>query len=201
MAAPAPYLFPRPAFRSRRSLAGLRCRPHSPRHGSPTPSRPRACARSHQHCKIVSSDEDADVWLYDFSTNGTFVNSKSVGKGNRAPLRSGDTITLLNPSMPENWQFLFQDLRAPAAAPAAVQTPAAAAQLLQGTSFNGNDMLNEECGSAVHYDEVSELGRGAFAVVKKVVHRKTGQAFAMKVMEKKKLLGQLRRKPGVQVRP
>ena len=55
-------------------------------------------------------------------------------------------------------------------------------------------------GSPSHYDEVSELGRGAFAVVKKVVHRKTGRELAMKSMEKKKLPGQLRgRKPGGEI--
>ena len=72
------------------------------------------------------------------------------------------------------------------------------AQLLQNTSFCAGG-VSEDHGSASHYDEVCELGRGAFAVVKKVVHRRTGGHFAMKVMEKKKLLGQLRRKSGVQI--
>ena len=41
-----------------------------------------------------------------------------------------------------------------------------------------------------------ELGRGTFAVVKKVRHARTGARYAMKVMEKKKLQGHLRRASG-----
>ena len=86
-------------------------------------------------------------------------------------------------------------MRPPPAAPA----PAPEPLLLQNTSFSESD-TSDDSGSASHYDELGELGKGAFAVVKKVVHRRTGQQFAMKVMEKKKLLGQLRRKSGVQAR-
>ena len=43
-------------------------------------------------------------------------------------------------------------------------------------------------GSPDDYETVCELGRGAFAVVRKVVHRDSGVEYAMKVMEKRKLL-------------
>ena len=151
-----------------------------------------ACVRSGEHCKICSSsDEDRDVYLYDLSCNGTYVNGKLVGKDSRQPLKAGDTVTLLDPAKPNHYQFIFQDLRPALPPPAPVQ-------LLQNTSFCAGGG-SEDMGSPSHYDEVSELGRGAFAVVKKVVHRKTGRELAMKSMEKKKLPGQLRRKPGGEI--
>ena len=149
--------------------------------------------RSGEHCRISRSDEDRDVYLYDLSSNGTYVNGVLVGKDSRKLLGHGDTITLLDPAKPNHYQFIFQDQR-----PKPPPEPAAPARLLQNTSFCAGG-ASEDSGSASYYDEVCELGRGAFAVVKKVVHRRTGQKFAMKVMDKKKLLGQLRRKSGVQV--
>ena len=45
--------------------------------------------------------------------------------------------------------------------------------------------------SLTNYNVIRELGRGSFAVVKEVIHRPTGTRYAMKVMEKKRLQGQL----------
>ena len=85
--------------------------------------------RSGEHCKICSSsDEDRDVYLYDLSCNGTYVNGKLVGKDSRQPLKAGDTVTLLDPAKPNHYQFIFQDLRPALPPPAPVQ-------LLQNTSF------------------------------------------------------------------
>ena len=73
---------------------------------------PLACrARSDEHCKISRSDEDQGVYLYDLSSNGTYINGILIGNGNRELLRNGDTITLLDPANPNHYQFLFQDLR------------------------------------------------------------------------------------------
>eukprot|EP00966_Prymnesium_polylepis_P298081 6887687-Prymnesium_polylepis.1 len=38
------------------------------------------------------------------------------------------------------------------------------------------------------YEEICELGRGSFAVVRKVRHRSTGLLYAMKAMDKRRLL-------------
>ena len=69
--------------------------------------------RSGEHCKIISSssDEERSVFLYDLSSNGTYVNGKLVGKDSRLPLKGGDTVTLLDPAKPNHYQFIFQDLR------------------------------------------------------------------------------------------
>ena len=79
----------------------------------PVPTPPVYCARSGEHCKIISSssDEERSVFLYDLSSNGTYVNGKLVGKDSRQPLKSGDTVTLLDPDKPNHYQFIFQDLR------------------------------------------------------------------------------------------
>lgn len=55
----------------------------------------------------------------------------------------------------------------------------------QNTSFYHGDRpaLKDD------YEKVKELGSGAFAVVNKVRHKVTGKHYAMKVMQKKKLLG------------
>ena len=92
-------------------------------------STPACCVRSGEHCKICSgSDEDRDVYLYDLSCNGTYVNGKLVGKDSRQLLKAGDTVTLLDPAKPNHYQFIFQDLRPALPPPAPVQ-------LLQNTSL------------------------------------------------------------------
>ena len=59
---------------------------------------------------------------------------------------------------------------------------APSAQLLRGTS------MCEPSGRPDDYETLCELGRGSFAVVRKVRHKTSGIEYAMKVMEKKKLL-------------
>ena len=85
--------------------------------------------RSGEHCKISSSDEDRDVYLYDLSCNGTYINGALVGKDSRQLLKNGDTVTLLDPAKPNHYQFLFQDLRPqppPPPPPPPLPLPAAA---------------------------------------------------------------------------
>lgn len=62
-------------------------------------------------------------------------------------------------------------------------------QLLRGTSFavNAQQSLSHQ-GRPDDYEIVGLLGSGAFATVHRVRHRGDGQQYAMKVMEKQKLL-------------
>ena len=53
--------------------------------------------------------------------------------------------------------------------------------LLRGTSLY-------QSGGLADYEEICELGRGSFATVIKVQHRSTGALYAMKVMDKRRLL-------------
>ena len=165
-------------------------------------------ARSGTHCKIFL-DGNGHVQVLDESSNGTWWNYVLMGRGHLRPLSSMDTIVLLHPNPPGrepsngsgdegidgqpappgvvpravNYQFMFIDLRPPKPMPPPPAVPAP--QLLRGTSLWGRP---GEHGRPEDYHKVSELGTGSFAVVYKVVHVESGIEYAMKVMEKKKLL-------------
>ncbi len=47
---------------------------------------------SHLQCRIKC--KNGEFWLQDFSTNGTYINMKKVGKENRVQLQHGDTVWL-----------------------------------------------------------------------------------------------------------
>ena len=85
-----------------------------------------------------------------------------------------------------NYQFMFIDLREPPPLPPMPPPPAVAAQpqFLRGTSLYSPA---EDMGRPEDYRTLCELGRGSFAVVRKVVHCATGVEYAMKIMEKRKL--------------
>lgn len=152
---------------------------------------------SGNHCKIFEAANGA-VHLLDMSTNGTFVNNTMVGKDKLCVLKSGDEIALLNPNptadrksesgKPTLYQYLYTDLRPPRAQP----PPPKERPMLQGTSFYGTQGAHMQQHNRIgKYDVIEELGRGSFAVVKKVQHCDSGTMFAMKVMDKKKLRLQL----------
>ena len=48
------------------------------------------------HCRIYKDNEN-NFWIEDFSSNGTFVENKIIGKGNKQKIISGDKIYLLHP--------------------------------------------------------------------------------------------------------
>lgn len=55
---------------------------------------------SKQHCKIVRtvvSSGTPEVYLEDYSSNGTYVNSEKIGKGNKRILKNNDHISLSSP--------------------------------------------------------------------------------------------------------
>jgi len=145
---------------------------------------------SSSHCKIFRTPEGT-VQLLDLSSNGTYVNAKIVGKSKLHTLVSGDEISLLNPNpsshpaggcvKPTHYHYLYQDLRPPQQPTPPKRQP----RLLQNTSFYQCDKR----ASKEDYETVERLGSGSFATVDKVRHVVTGNFYAMKVMQKKKLLG------------
>ncbi|MDP2435725.1 MAG: protein kinase [archaeon] len=73
-------------------------------------------AVSSEHCEIVlelSGQKVDSAYCVDNSSNGTFINGKLIGKGNRKPLRSNDMISLCfpfsleNPLLPAAFTFSF----------------------------------------------------------------------------------------------
>ncbi len=123
-----------------------------------------------------------------------------MGKNQIRRLQNADNIVLLNPNpkhasvssgsatlddpavVPHavNYQFMFIDLRPPPPLPPPPPQLPPQPSLLKETSLCA--------GTAEDYEEVCELGKGSFAVVKRVMHKPTGIEYAMKVMDKKKLL-------------
>ena len=166
---------------------------------------------STEHCRLFL-DGHGKVQLLDKSHNGTWWNNIRLQKEHMRPVSSMDTIVLLHPNPPAgggggggeqpqseppeppppgvvpratNYQFMFIDLRPPPAPPP-MPMPPPQPQLLRGTSLYAPSQ--QDYGRPEDYHVIQELGKGSFAVVHKVVHARTQHQYAMKVMEKKKLL-------------
>ncbi|KAL1522585.1 hypothetical protein AB1Y20_017570 [Prymnesium parvum] len=158
------------------------------------------------HCQLFRVPTNGNVHLLDLSRNGTFVNGVLVGKGGTKDLHSGDQISLIKSKPGEavadsactpgcvprasHYPFLFQS-GGPAQRPAPPRAAQprlapAAPQLLRGTSLYSPQQAADS--SEREYEEICELGRGSFAVVKKVRHRKTGMLYALKAMDKRRLM-------------
>jgi serine/threonine-protein kinase Chk2 len=50
---------------------------------------------SKKHCRIVKTM--SGVYLEDYSSSGTYVNSEKIGKGNKRILKNSDQISLVVP--------------------------------------------------------------------------------------------------------
>ena len=50
---------------------------------------------SKKHCKIVKATPE--VYLEDYSVNGTFVNNEKIGRGKKRILKNCDQISLVSP--------------------------------------------------------------------------------------------------------
>eukprot|EP00388_Colpodella_angusta_P029984 GDKK01018239.1.p2 GENE.GDKK01018239.1~~GDKK01018239.1.p2 ORF type:complete len:137 (+),score=7.19 GDKK01018239.1:84-494(+) len=80
---------------------------------------------SRVHCTIFSLGQD--VFVTDVSSNGTFVNNKLVGKGNRRMLRKGDVLCVVPPQIPESPKFSWKFIP-----PVEVSTPVTPSSSLVG---------------------------------------------------------------------
>ncbi|KAJ1679445.1 serine/threonine protein kinase [Spiromyces aspiralis] len=129
---------------------------------------------SNRHCIIyhVSTPQHEIAYLEDISTNGTFVNSKRIPKNTPFRLTDGDIIQLAKYSprggvKPFNDNFfMFQDLS------------------VHRRRVNGNNAGRFE----QNYLLTEQLGKGAFAVVKKCINRLTGQRYAVKIISRARVM-------------
>jgi len=110
------------------------------------------------HC-VLSYNKDNVVFLQDSSTNGTWVNGKLVGKGNKVYVNHGDVINLARPTTidPEEVKF---------------------------TLYLYNQVGAKQIGV---YDIGQQLGIGSFAKVHLCVDVSTGNKYAMKIIDKKRI--------------
>eukprot|EP00698_Gefionella_okellyi_P017356 TRINITY_DN505_c0_g1_i3.p1 TRINITY_DN505_c0_g1~~TRINITY_DN505_c0_g1_i3.p1 ORF type:complete len:578 (-),score=120.79 TRINITY_DN505_c0_g1_i3:256-1989(-) len=131
---------------------------------------------SAKHCKIVrlvderkgtGSKATQDVYLVeDLSTNGTFINKKKIGKGQKSVITTGAELALSLPTSTKDEGFL---------------------------AFHFLECTRDEPGPAVdsshieaYYDIQKVLGTGNFASVNLAIKKSTGDRFAVKIIDKKK---------------
>eukprot|EP01094_Clydonella_sp_ATCC50884_P010722 TRINITY_DN20561_c0_g1_i1.p1 TRINITY_DN20561_c0_g1~~TRINITY_DN20561_c0_g1_i1.p1 ORF type:complete len:530 (-),score=136.55 TRINITY_DN20561_c0_g1_i1:306-1895(-) len=121
---------------------------------------------SAQHCTISRDNAVPPItWLDDQGRNGTFVNGRKVGAGNRQALVDGDVVSFAHP--------LRKDMVAP--------------DDFVGYFYHALADRTEGYGEILkHYHFLAELGAGTFATVKCAVHNKTGDRVAVKVVNKEK---------------
>eukprot|EP01132_Coremiostelium_polycephalum_P006625 gene6625-8197_t len=120
---------------------------------------------SGKHCKISRSPTIKGsnvVFVEDTSTNGTFINNEVIGKGSQILIQNGCEISINPKKGSEKISFIYQDC-------------------------NEEKKEVEEGGPQEKYDLREILGTGNFASVRLAVHKQTGQTFAMKVIDKKKM--------------
>eukprot|EP01125_Pyxidicula_operculata_P015676 TRINITY_DN5345_c0_g1_i2.p1 TRINITY_DN5345_c0_g1~~TRINITY_DN5345_c0_g1_i2.p1 ORF type:complete len:406 (-),score=50.77 TRINITY_DN5345_c0_g1_i2:38-1255(-) len=111
----------------------------------------------------MPAPERMGVMLQDVSTNGTYVNGKKVGQNATRLLVNGDHISLVTSKYKNSdfMSYVFRDC---------------------STKSDGTE--NDEIFK--HYKLQKDLGRGNFSVVKLGVHKETGEACAVKVLNKRK---------------
>ncbi len=126
------------------------------------------------HCRL-SLDDHENAWLKDFSTNGTFVNTKPAGKENKMQVFNGDQISLIQP------KFRAADI----------------AFTLYLLKTSASSSFDTEFEAASDYKVLNLLGTGSFAEVRECVHRFSGERAAVKIIDKRRtfpLLAGRRRK-------
>lgn len=125
------------------------------------------------HC-IIRRTGPMSAKLKDCSMNGTFVDGKEVGKGKEVNLDPGCKISLTHPDVQENEMIRFVFSFVPSPSP---PRPSATGKPVPVTSTR---CVEDD------YEIGDVLGKGAFAVVKRGVHKATGEKVAVKVIDKKR---------------
>ncbi|EGW31233.1 uncharacterized protein SPAPADRAFT_140761 [Spathaspora passalidarum NRRL Y-27907] len=128
---------------------------------------------SSRHFRIWLEVGKTSVWITDISTNGTYLNGVRLVKSQKFMLNQGDEISVGVGKETDVIKFivLFSDAFNPT------------------TSASSN--ISDEDQSGIHRDFIIKnetIGQGAFATVKKAVERNTGEAYAVKIINRRKAL-------------
>ncbi|CAK7891434.1 serine/threonine-protein kinase Rad53p [[Candida] anglica] len=134
-----------------------------------------SCTRlSNRHFKLWFNQENTTVWIQDTSTNGTHLNNHRLVKGSNYILNQGDEIAV-GVGVPKDivkFVVLFADGYNPS----------------KSSSANGT-VATEDQGIYKDFIVKNEIiGQGAFATVKKVIERSTGESYAVKIINRRKAL-------------
>lgn len=112
---------------------------------------------SRRHFKIQRKGEGA-FFIEDYSTNGTYVNNERIKKGELVKIKDGVDVIILNQQHPDSIRFMFMSYD------------------------DGEDPdFMEFCKK---YEYGKYLGEGAYAAVRVVTEKATGQQYAMKIINK-----------------
>lgn len=132
------------------------------------------CSRlSNKHFKLWFNLNDKTLWIQDTSTNGTYLNHNRLVKGSNYILNQGDEIAV-GVGVPRDvikFVVLFSDQFNPAK-----------------TSSNNNSVIADQGIFKDFIIKNEAIGQGAFATVKKAIERKTGDSYAVKIINRRKAL-------------
>lgn len=123
-----------------------------------------------RHFKLWFNKEGKSLWIQDMSTNGTFLNNNRLVKGSNYMINQGDEILIGKGVKKDELKFvmLFNELFNP--------------------NSTNQSILSHE---GIYKDFVihnETIGQGAFATVKKVIERSTGDSYAVKIINRRKAL-------------
>jgi len=108
----------------------------------------------------ITNNGGGEVWLKDLSTNGTYIDGAVVGKNKMKLLHDGAEVVLIKSATDKiGYKFVMMDA--------------------------DKKELNA---AESKYKLLDTLGSGAFAQVRKCVHKETGAKYAMKIIDKKKFM-------------
>ncbi|KAH3678367.1 hypothetical protein WICMUC_001384 [Wickerhamomyces mucosus] len=110
-----------------------------------------------------------NVLIQDLSTNGTWVNNQRIVKGQNYILSQGDEIAVGIGVPKDILRFIV---------------------FFPKPKVNNKDDLKDQVGIHKEFSIKDEVvGQGAFAIVKKAVERNTGKTYAVKIISKRKIMG------------
>jgi serine/threonine-protein kinase Chk2 len=114
---------------------------------------------------IQDSPFTTQIFLEDFSLNGTFINGKKLGKGNKTLLNNGDEISLVSISGNKNCvaSYIFHDL---------------------SIIDQINNQYDKEITKNYLIDKI--IGTGNFSTVRLAIDKNSGEKKAIKIIDKKK---------------
>lgn len=130
------------------------------------------CTRlSNKHFKLWLNLSDKTLWIQDTSTNGTHLNGNRLVKGSNYIVNQGDEISV-GIGVPKDvirFVVLFSDMYNP-------------------SNSENNSVIKDE---GIYKDYIIKnetIGQGAFATVKKVIERSSGDSYAVKIINRRRAI-------------
>lgn len=130
------------------------------------------CTRlSNKHFKLWLNLSDKTLWIQDTSTNGTHLNGNRLVKGSNYIINQGDEISV-GIGVPQDViriVVLFSDKYNP-------------------SNSDNNSVIKDDGIYKEFIIKNETIGQGAFATVKKVIERATGDSYAVKIINRRRAI-------------